>query len=280
MGSMSRSAAVIMALAAMTVASGCTSERADNTGENEQQSQPLGPARATQSIDEAADDLTAAIESGDCDRINDFNPISRQEALSTKERCKALEARLTGAKLVGTEEYEGSGVIDFQRGAQTITALMVVDQDGKFHLVTLDGLLGEPSAETQFARQFDAAAEDAFEALTTKDCDAFLDLASRQIGPASITRDRKDVCAFVDNNRIATLAGADSKLSPKRLGGNADYAFYGIGTPSIFLTMTMARQSGAELPEGVSKPPPDAAEYAFLDVLPTNARTAAGSGSG
>jgi hypothetical protein len=282
---------LIFALAAL--ASGCggdddsgdsttsSSSTTTNAGPPPKPPKPVEAPKAKKSIKDAADKLQKALDEGDCKAINKFNPISRQEALDTKEHCDILQTRLAGATVSGSQEFDGGGVIDFERGERTITALMIVDQDGKYHLVTLDGFLGKPSVDTKFADQFDVAARQAVTALVDKDCPAFLRAANRQLGPASAARSDKDICKYVKNNRIATLAGSRPSIAPQPLGGNADYALYGIGTQARFVTILMARQSNDNLPESASDLPSNAAEYGFVDVLPTNmASTGGGQGSG
>lgn len=54
------------------------------------------------------------------------------------------------------------------------------------------------------------------------------------------------------------------------LGGNADYGFFGIGTPEANLIMILARQMDPpKLPEGSEPLPKDAPGYAFAAIYPT-----------
>ncbi len=231
---------------------------------------PLEAPAAEESIEDAADNLTAAVKSGDCKEINSFVPTARSDTQATKVQCKAVESRLDGAEVDGTEEYEGAGVIDFTRGARTTTALMVVDRTGRFKLAQLNGFLGELSAGTKPAKEFDEAAEQVVKTMKKNDCEGFREVASYHLGAGSARRDDKLVCEYVKNGPIAQLLKQEPNPKPESLGGNSQYAFYGLATESVFMTMVMTRQSNENLPEAIEQLPDGAAEYVFLDVIPTN----------
>src|SRR5918996_6501443 len=142
----------------------------------------MKPPAAQESIGEAEKKIRFLLASDDCDAINELNPVSRQEFLNTEDRCELLK-RLDGLKVRGAEEYGDAGaVIDFASGKRTVSAVLIRDQDGLFHVAFIDLLRGVPSVDTRFAKQFDGAAERAVEALADKDCDAFLDVAYRRPG--------------------------------------------------------------------------------------------------
>ena len=107
-------------------------------------------------------------------------------------------------------------------------------------------------------------------AIAKDDCKAFRELASAQLGPGNARRSEELVCAYVSEGPIARMTQEDPKLKPEPLGGNSQYAFYGLSSETLFLTMVMTRQSNKNLPEGVDQLPDGAAEYVFLDAVPTN----------
>ena len=290
-GSKSPYRGVVLALiAALALLAGCgggdddddtstssTSSTTTSTGSTTVGEPPTGPVeapKAEESIKDAADELTAAVKAGDCKALNEFVPTARSDTQATKAACQALESRLDGGKVAGTEEYDGAGVIDFTRGARTTTALMVVDRTGRFKLAQLNGFVGELSAGTKPAKEFDDAAKGVVKAIKENDCEGFRELASYHLGAGSARRSDKLVCEYVKNGPIATMLKENPDLKPQSLGGNSQYAFYGLASDTLFLTMVMTRQSNENLPEAIEQLPEGAEEYVFLDVVPTNSAPA------
>lgn len=238
--------------------------------------EPLTAPKADESIDDAAKRLTAAVKKEDCKAINEFLPTARADTQATKAGCKMVQARLDGAEVDGTDTYDDSAaVIDFTRGARITTALMVVDRTGRYKLAQLNGFLGEKTAGTKLAPEFDKAAKTVTKAFADNDCKAFRENASALLGPGNTRRSDKLVCAYVKAGPVARLLKENPKAKPELMGGNSQVAFYGLSSDTLFLTMLMTRQSDKNLPEGI-KLPDGAAEYVFLDAVPTNAAPAAG----
>lgn len=277
----------LLALTALALLAGCGDDTTDSSTTSNTDStttdgsgpppstEPLTAPQADQSIDDSAKRLTAAVKTGDCKAINDFLPTARSDTQATKAGCKQVQARLDGADIDGTESYgDSAGVIDFTRGARTTTALMVVDRTGRYKLAQLNGFLGEKSAGTKLAPEFDKAAKTVTKAFADDDCKAFRENASALLGPGNTRRSEKLVCAYVSKGPVARLLKENPKAKPELIGGNSQFAFYGLSSDTLFLTMIMTRQTGKNLPEGV-KLPDGAAEYVFLDAVPTNAAPAA-----
>ena len=227
-----------------------------------------------ESIEDAAKRLEAAVGDEDCDAINEFVLIAREDTHATKENCKQVAKILGDATLEGSESFDGAGIIDFARGDRTVAALMVVDRDGRYKLVQLNGLTGLPSVGTELADGFDEAANDLVKAVADQDCEAFRELSNYHIGPGSARLSDKQVCAYVKDGPLGIVTAEEPKVKPKPLGGNAEYAFYGVGSDTLFVTMVMTRQTSEGLPETQPELPDDAAEYVFINAIPTDSAPA------
>ena len=235
-------------------------------------SQPrlMEPPPSRESVKEAEERIGSLLASGDCDAINELNPVSRQEALNTEARCESLK-RLDGLEVRGAEEYGDAGaVIDYAYGSRTASAVLIRDRDGRFHLAFIDLFRGVPSVDTKLAKQFDGATERAVEALAKKDCDAFLDVAHRRFGRGAGSREQ--ICTYVEQNPIANLFEAYPKAKTKRLGGNEAYAFYSVRTPGVYNTVVLAQQTEKGAPPNAPPLPKGAAEYGYVDAYVTNTR--------
>ena len=230
----------------------------------------MKPPAAQESIQEAENKIRFLVASDDCEAINELNPVSRQEFINTEERC-ALLKRLDGLKVRGAEAYGDAGaVIDFASGKRTVSAVLIRDQDGLFHVAFIDLFRGARSVDTKLVKQFDDAAERAVKALAKKDCDAFLDVAYRRIG--RFAGSREQVCTFVEQNPFANALEAYPKAKVKRLGGNGAYGFYSVSTPAVHYTVVLAQQTEKGAPPEAPPLPKGAPEYGFVDAIVTNTR--------
>jgi hypothetical protein len=232
----------------------------------------LGPPEANESIDEAAKRIEATLKTGDCDQIAKLNPLGRP-TLDNPKRCAALK-RLTKLDSTGAAAYGGGGIIDYAIGKRTLAVLLIVDSDRLYHIALLDPFVGRSSIGTAFAPQFDAAAHKTAKALADHDCKAFLAVASQQIGIGTLGA--KKVCPLPRTNPFSAISENVPSAQPQRLGGNADFAFYGYGTPGVNYTMLMARESNEGLPPTLPRIPNDATEYSYLGVYRTNSKAPAG----
>jgi hypothetical protein len=233
---------------------------------------PSGPPAMSETVNEAVERIEHVLGTDDCEQIYALNPLSRPK-LATESRCEALR-RLAGLDVQAAASYGGvAAVVDYLRGDRTVSALLVGDADGRFHVAFIDAFRGVPSVGTKRAPQLDAAAERAVRALRRRDCAAFLDVAYRRFGFAGGSD--AEVCERVETNPLAAL-DRGGKARFERLGGNAGYAFYGLDTRKSYLTVIAARQTEAgvpeTLPEEIARLPDGAPEYGFLDALQTNPR--------
>ena len=86
-------------LVAVSVISGCGSRQGDSASS----SKLMGPPPQDESINDAAQRIESAIESGDCNRINALNPLGRP-GISTEKRCRSL-THLAGFKVRSAVQY-------------------------------------------------------------------------------------------------------------------------------------------------------------------------------
>jgi len=229
--------------------------------------EPLGPPEAKESIKEAEARIAKAVASDDCDVVNELIPTSRSQ-LATEIRCEYLR-RLDGLEVLGSESFPGGGVIDYQFGDRVLTAILLVDTDGLYHVALYDPFNPKESVGTKPAKQFDAAADAAVEALADGDCDAYVATLHRRFGRGAAAPENQ-ICDLVEPNQVQAVRKVDPSAEPESLGGNGSYAFYSLGTPGYNLTLVLARQTDEGVPEGVEPLPKDAAEYAYVDAYLTN----------
>lgn len=242
-------------------------------GEQPVELKPVEPPKAKESIADAQKRIAKVLASGDCDEIVKLGPLTRQPPSDLVEtRCNLYETRLGSAEPSANEAFDdGGGVIDYSLPANDLTAVMLLDQDGLYHVAFMDPFLGGGSVGTKQSKQFDKAAEASMEALRERDCEAFLAAANRRFGPGAL--EKSAACQYVENNPIAGLyeAAPDAKL--ESFGGNGDYAFYGIAGPGAHYTLVLGRESNADAPANAPALPDDAPEYGLLSAFRTNVKS-------
>jgi hypothetical protein len=251
-----------------TAAQGTTPAGGEDDGEAPA-AEPLGPAEAKESIDEAEQRIADAVASDDCDTVNELNPISRP-SLNTPERCRYMR-RLDRLEATGAEEYGNAGaVIDYKSGARTLGAVLVRDSDGLFHVAFVNQFNEGESVGTPYAHEFDKAARLALKSLETKDCERYLEVVWRRTGRGAAGKEV--ACEYVEQNPVANLLEAQPGAKYERAGGNSTYAFYTLSTPPVNLTFVFARQSDQGAPPKAPPLPKDAGEYVLVDIYRTNDR--------
>jgi hypothetical protein len=274
-----RAAAILTVLVLGLVLAACSGESQNTPSslpKNQPHEQPLqGPPPNNESAQEAVDRIDGTIATGDCDKINQLNPLSRP-SLSSDARCQYL-MRLGDADLHDVQDFGGLGAVaDYARGQKVISVVMIRDRDGLYHVAFIDPFRGTKSVGTPFASAFDTSAETAVHALQDRNCTAFLSVASRRFGFGLGADDT--VCTRVDHNQLSNLlAPIGGAVHPQRVGGNGGYAFYSIRTPATFLTIVMAQQTAGknlppDIPENLRTLPEGAAEYSYVDAYATNPR--------
>jgi len=233
----------------------------------------MGTPPVEESIDEAVDRIDDVLRSGDCEKINELNPLGRPQ-LATEQRCEVLK-RLEGLEVAKAAEYGKLGaVINYERGLGTVSAVLVRDSDGLLHLAFIDPFIAEPSVGSELAKEFERVAEQGTKALAERECEPFLELAFRRFGLGA--GEDGEVCDRVETNVVAALLEAGGEAKPVDLEGNSAYAFFGVDTPSSYITVIAARQTeeglSEELPKEIAELPEGAGEYGIADALRTNPR--------
>jgi hypothetical protein len=278
---------IAVALAAALIA-GCGSggsggtQSTSTTRSSAQQTSKAKPERPgapkpRESIQEAAARIKKVASSSDCGTVNQLNPIGRGN-LDTETRCKSLQ-RLATLKPGGQAAYGGGGVVQYQLPNSTLSVLLVLDSDGLFHVTYLDQWTPKPTIGTKFAKQFDAVAERAVDALRNKNCGAYYDVSFREFGPGAL--DKHAVCTHVNDAVLGEQLRADPKAKPVRMGGNGTFAFYGLDLPGAFWTLILAKETPSDVaPPGASKLPEGAPTYGYVDAFRTNPPPSQPSGSG
>jgi hypothetical protein len=226
---------------------------------------PIPAPKPRESIKQAVKRIDTTVSAGDCAAVNRLTAVSRPY-----DACEGLKA-LTVQPVSASASYgDGGGVIAYGSAEALRNAILIVDSDGLYHLPIVDPVSIEQSVGTPFGSGFDAAAQDAVDALRDHDCDAFKKVALVRYGPGS-TPDQ--ICTYVDQSPLAKLLATYPEVKPRRIGGNADYAFYGVSSPEAHYTMVMVRESDSGVVPGTPSLPEDAPEYGFVDAYQTNPTT-------
>ncbi len=233
----------------------------------------MGNPPVEETIDEAVKRIEGVLDSGDCKKINELNPLGRP-GLTTDQRCEVLK-RLDGLEVVGTAEYgKLGGVIAFERGQGTLNVILVRDSDGLLHVDLIDPFSAEPGTEGKLAKEFEQVADKGAKAMADNDCEAFLEVAYRRFGLGGGTD--KEVCERAENTLVAALLERGGEPTPVDLTGGASYAFFGIDTPISYVTVIAARESEKgvppTLPKEIAELPKGAPEYGIVDAVRTNPR--------
>jgi hypothetical protein len=212
---------------------------------------------AGESVDAAAKALVRAASASGCDAVKArlqsiYSPVS-------PGACASVKALLSGIHDVKAKRYGSGAVVDYLDANGAVkSAVLALDRDRRFKVVFI-----EPSEQrtldTLPAPDFDSAARTAWRAIAAGDCERFLRVAHRTIGPGSGSD--QQVCARLTGlPERAAFAARRARLV--RLGGNSLYAFYGLSAgPRSYYTIVMAQQPPSpQLPRG-------AARYAFVNAL-------------
>jgi hypothetical protein len=244
--------------------------RKGDGGKQDAGAETVGLPKPKESVAEAEKRIAKTFASGDCEEIAELDPIVRHatDAEARMARCDALTERFKNAEPRDSATYGKGGAVIAYRTPRHLNALLVLDEDGRYHIAFPDAYLPDAELDGKPAKEFDRVAEDAVTALREKDCDAFLDIAHRRYGPGTFERDL--ACDYVEQNPIALLFENFPDAELEAFGGGPDYAFYGIAGPGAHFTLVLARESDKGLPDFVEPLPDDAPEYALAGVLRTN----------
>jgi hypothetical protein len=238
--------ACALALAACGSGSSGTSDSSPEKGSEAGKAAVRGSPPQRETIADAQRRIAGALATGDCDQINALAPLGTAAASATADHCQSLK-NLANLEVAGAASYGGlGGVIDYRTTDGVVSAVLVRDADGLFHVAFLNPYNRDPSVGTALARPFDSAARRAVAALRADDCQAFLDVAYRRFGEGGLPEPA--ACQAFDSNGLGPILRKDRRARPVPLGGDGSYAFYGLNTSIGFFTIVEAKESDSVPP--------------------------------
>lgn len=273
-----RKAAVPLLIAIAIAAAGCGS----STRQSSVPAQPtahqilsaersIAPPPIKEGIAEAQSRIADTIASGDCERIKALYTLASVEN-QTDEAC-AILATLGQSTPSGAQAYGNqAGVVEYSIEPEAASMVLVRDSDGLFHIAFVASQEASGTVNTPLAETADTVAGAAVEALRARDCEAFLRVANREGGIGALPEALACRAIEVDPIQAGLFDAPDAR--PRRLGGNAHFAFYGLGTPDSYFTIVLAKSgdsdSGQSQSSGVAS-----SEYGYVASYPTNTQGAA-----
>jgi hypothetical protein len=175
--------------------------------------------------------------------------------------CMYLRKGLGTFKAPRGLAYGTAAEIDAGTGyAEPATTVLVLDADRRFHVVFIQFDYGSIGSKPNPA--FDRNVQLAVAAIRRADCTAFVKVAFRGFGLGG--GPETAVCPRLPKNSLHRALAADPKAKLVKLGGNSQYAFYGLTAAGRYWTVVMASQPPS------TKLPIDAARYAYVDAYPTS----------
>ena len=233
--------ALLAGLAGCGGSDGDPSDVLDDPPRVEADREPVEPPPAKESLADAERRIAEAGD--DCERLFELLPLNTPQEARTPQRCASI-SRATGGTAVGSEEFgELAAVIDYEAAPGALASLLLVrEADGLYHVAVADGAATAPSTESELDRdEADEAIDATFDALAARDCDALLAVRFQGFGPEA-TLERGPICEALRRDAIALALEQDPSLRPDLIGGNGEYAFYGLSTPRGHYTFVLIRQ--------------------------------------
>jgi hypothetical protein len=226
----------------------------------------IAPPPIREGLAEAQSRIANTIASGDCDRINALYASVESQ---TDESCETLitleQSAASGAQAYGNR----AGVVDYSTEPEAATMVLVRDSDGLFHIAFVASEESSPTVNTPLAKGADAVAAAAVEAMRAKDCEGFLRVANRAGGIGALPKELACRAIEVDPIQAGLFNAPDAR--PRRLGGNAHFAFYGLSTPDSYFTIVLAKSddsvSGQNQPSGAAS-----SQYRYVASYETNSQ--------
>jgi hypothetical protein len=202
------------------------------------QGKPIGPPPDREDINAAARRIADAAASGDCNRIADLYTIGSASG-RTPQACQLI-TQIGATDPTGVAQYgKEAGVIDYATPSRGATLVMLRQADGLLHIGFTASHDTAPAAGTPMGKGADAVAANAVAVIHNGDCDQFLDIAYREGGIGLLGKPQ--VCFVLSNDPIhgATFDAPDAR--PRRVGGNAYFAFYALNTPRTYVLTVLVR---------------------------------------
>jgi hypothetical protein len=178
-----------------------------------------------------------------------------------KAGCTYLRKGLGTFKAPHGLAYGTAAEIDAGTGyAEPATTVLVLDADRRFHVVFIQFEYGSIGSKPNPG--FDRNVLLAVAAIRRADCAAFVKVAFRSFGLGG--GPEAAVCARLPRNSLHKALAADPNARLVKLGGNSQYAFYGLTAAGRYYTVVMANQPPS------AKLPIDAARFAYVDAYPAS----------
>lgn len=169
------------------------------------------------------EEAATAAASGDCKTVDSFNALNIA-ALP----CGGKDGKnYADLEVTGTEAFGTGGVVDFTdaEAPNGATLLIGLDQSGKFGVMaSLVSETEEVGTEPGQVAVSDKAVKSFLRAVREEDCDAYFDQA------LTLSQDKAKECKAEFASSTPDELAADPGAEPVRLGGVADFAFYGLST--------------------------------------------------
>jgi hypothetical protein len=231
---------------------------------------PRGAPPQRESVGDAQRRIAGALATGNCTEIDKLAPLEGAAAYATPAYCQSLQ-NLANLEVGGAAAYRGlGGVIDYKTTDGVVSAILIRDSDGLFHVAFLNPFNTQASVGSPPARPFDAAARRGVEALRSGDCQAFLSVAYRRFGEGGLPE--PSACQAVQSSGFGTILRGEGRVRPIPFGGNGSYAFYGLNTSIGFFTIVEAKESDS-VPDSLGNAavplPAGAPTYGFVQAYLT-----------
>jgi hypothetical protein len=258
---------LILAVAAATA--GCGPKSSSQTPLGQQleipDAAPVHAPPAKQGVTAARRRIQNAVTSSGCHAV--FGLSTLAAPIRRVEWCKFVKT-LAGAAFVGQADYKGqAAIIDYRVHAKSsypLTAVLIRDKDGLYHIAFVTGGAGEPVADTTAPRDvLQSSVGDVVDALRKRDCSAFAKVMYTGFGPG-VSGNQTTICNSLLGSPLPAALAADGSLKPKVYGSNAEFAFLGFDTPVGHYTVVLSTPPAKKTGGGAT------GNYEYVDSFLTN----------
>lgn len=207
------------------------------------------PAESIEQFEARLKTAVAAIQSDQCDAVEQFNSRAGFQLPCDKKTKKLFD----GFEITGSKAYGTGGVVEFRDaevkdgvGAYTVA----IGEDGKFQITgPISPILSKTSLrdEPRQADAMDKAAEDMVAAIRTNDCNAFHLAVITPEGMSKPEACKQELTEAYGPLHQQLTRHKDAK--PERIDGNDQFMFYSLQTGDEYRTLIVSRTGlGAQKP--------------------------------
>lgn len=199
------------------------------------------PAESIEQFEARLKTAVAAIQSDQCDAVEQFNSKAGFQLPCDKESKKLFE----GFEITGSKAYGTGGVVEFRDaevkegvGAYTVA----IGEDGKFQITgPISPILSKTSLrdEAKDPAAMDSAAEDMVAAIRANNCDAFYMAVIVPEGMPKAEACKQELTEAYGPLRMQLTRHKDAK--PERIDGNDQFMFYSLQTGDEYRTLIVSR---------------------------------------